>query len=249
MKSYVTPGKFLQYPFAVASKAWIKLAATGNREFLGHSGMLQSHLTARADIEFTTKCNLRCVYCASLIPSYQGGDLEAAYLEDILRCLRQRKVLTVGVSGHGETTTVADWHKYCDKMLDDGFDLYLSTNLARELSDAEINTLSRFHIIQVSCDTADTQLFRKLRRGADFRTIVYNMGRIKSRSIQLHRRAPVFWWHCVVSDQTVWKLEEHVAYGLAAGVRLFNFINLVAHLDLEECPVGLITDMPRQDLE
>jgi Iron-sulfur cluster-binding domain len=75
------------------------------------------------------------------------------------------------------------------------------------------------------------------------------MGRIKSRSIQHHRRAPVFWWHCVVSDQTVWKLEEHVSYGLAAGVRLFNFINLVAHFDPEECPVGLVTDMPREDLE
>jgi len=32
-------------------------------------------------------------------------------------------------------------------------------------------------------------------------------------------------------------------------VRLFNFINLVSHSGLEECPVGLITDMPRDDLE
>jgi hypothetical protein len=241
--------KLLHYAFEISSGAWNRLSRNRDRGDGGLPRLLQSGVTARADIEFTTRCNLRCVYCASQTPTYRGGDLDSAYLGDILECLKRRQVVTLGVSGHGETTTVANWQHYCDRMLDNGLDLYLSTNLARELSGEEIATLSRFHIIQVSCDTADLALFKKLRRGADFLTVVYNMERIRSRSILDGRRMPIFWWHCVVSDQTVWKLEEHVAYGLALGVKLFNFINLVVHPDLEECPAGLITDMPRYDLE
>ena len=286
--------KLLHYAFEISSGAWNRLSRDRDRGDGGVPRLLRSDVTARADIEFTTRCNLRCVYCASQSPTYSGRDLDSAYLGDILECLKRRQVVTLGVSGHGETTTVANWQHYCDrmldngldlylstnlarelsgeeiaalswltretttvanwqhycdKMLDNGLDLYLSTNLARELSGEEIATLSRFHIIQVSCDTADLGLFKKLRRGADFRTVVYNMERIRSRSILDGRRMPIFWWHCVVSDQTVWKLEEHVAYGLALGVKLFNFINLVVHPDLGECPAGLITDMPRYDLE
>jgi len=249
MRSYFSPDKFLHHAFAVISNVRNRFAPVSYHGDIGSSHLLKSHLTARADIEFTTKCNLSCVYCASLLPGYSGRDLDTSYLADILESLKRRKVLTVGVSGHGETTTVSNWHQYCAKMLDSGFDLYLSTNLARELSDEEIATLSRFHIIQVSCDTTDLRLFKKLRRGGDFRTLLYNMGRIRSRSIQSGERAPIFWWHCVVSDETVWRLEDHVAYGLASGVRLFNFINMAPHVGLQECPVGLITDMPREDIE
>lgn len=241
--------KLLHYAFEISSGAWNSLSRDRDRADGGLPRLLRSDVTARADIEFTTRCNLRCVYCVSQTPTYSGRDLDSSYLGDILECLKRRRVVTLGVSGHGETTTVANWQHYCDRMLDNGLDLYLSTNLARELSDEEITTLSRFHIIQVSCDTADLGLFKKLRRGADFRTVVYNMEKVRSRAILDGRRMPIFWWHCVVSDQTVWKLEEHVAYGLALGVKLFNFINLVVHPDLEECPAGLITDMPRYDLE
>jgi len=211
--------------------------------------LLASPMTARADIEFTTRCNLRCVYCASLLPGYEGNDLDLSLLDPFVAGLQRRQVLIVGVSGHGETTTVRDWHRHCDKMLDRGCRLYLSTNLARELSDDEAAVLSRFAIVQVSCDTSDLKLFKELRRGGDFRTLLYNMGNIRRQALKAGRKPPEFWWHCVVSDRTVEHLDEHVAMGLAEGVRLFNFINLVKHADLADCPVGLISEMPGEELE
>jgi len=235
--------------FEIVSAIWNSLAWPRNATEKDMQRLLTSGITARADIEFTTRCNLGCVYCLSRLPSYSGIDLDVAYLDGIVESLRQRKALTVGVSGHGETTTVRDWHLHCDRLLNSGFDLYLSTNLCRDLSDAEIDTLARFQVIQVSCDTSDQKLFKELRRGGDLRTLLFNMNRIRGRAVQLGERIPIFWWHCVVSDRTVWKLREHVGVGLSEGVKLFNFINLAKNPEIDCDDVNLIADMPREDLD
>jgi MoaA/NifB/PqqE/SkfB family radical SAM enzyme len=219
-------------------------------KFASPDSLLTSNLTLRADIEFTTDCNLRCVYCASLNRFYTRQDLNLEWLDSIVETLKRRGVLTVGVSGHGETTIVKQWNLHCDKMLDSGLQLYISSNLTRELSEAEAQTLSRFIIVQTSCDTDDLRLFKELRRGGDFRNLIYNMGKIRACAVKEGRRPPDFWWHCVVSDKTVWKLEQHVNYGLAQGVKLFNFINLVKHTEIEDAKsVGHITELPPEQLQ
>jgi hypothetical protein len=235
--------------FDLFSAAWNRFAWPRNSTESDLEPLLTSDVTARADIEFTTRCNLGCVYCVSRLPSYQGIDLDFAYLDGVAESLRNRKIVTLGVSGHGETTTVRDWHVQCNRLLNMGLDLYLSTNLSRDLSEDEVDTLSRFQVIQVSCDTSDQKLFKELRRGGDFRTLLANMSRIRGRAVQQGVRIPVFWWHCVVSDRTVWKLEEHVGVGLAAGVKMFNFINLAKNPDVKCDEVNLIADMPDDDLK
>jgi len=135
-------------------------------------------------------------------------------------------------------------------MLDQGLALYISSNLARELSEEELKTLSRFWIIQTSCDTDDLKLFKELRRGGDFRTLIYNMGKIRSHAVREGIRPPEFWWHCVLSDRTIGTLESYVTHGLAQGVKLFNFINLVKHVDVESMRgVRHVTELPREQLE
>jgi len=249
MNQYLDASRMMYSALELASHAWNRFVWTRRATRGGIDDLLRSDVTARADIEFTTRCNLACVYCVSRLPSYSGSDLDSAYLEGIVQSLKPRGVLTIGVSGHGETTMMRDWHLHCNELLDNQFDLYLSTNLSRELSDEEVDTLSRFQLIQVSTDTSDAGLFKELRRGGDFRTLLYNMNRIRGRAVRSRARVPVFWWHCVVSDRTVWKLEEHVGVGLSAGVKLFNFINLAKHPDMECDEVNLITDMPRDQLE
>jgi len=130
-------------------------------------------------------------------------------------------------------------------MLDQGLQLYISSNLAREFSEEEVHTLSRFRIVQTSCDTVDPRLFRELRRGGDFRNLIHNMSRIRACAVKDGRRPPDFWWHCVLSDKTIWRLEQYVCYGLAEGVSLFNFINLVKHEDIAAMKsVMHITELP-----
>jgi len=192
----------------------------------GDLNPLHSHLTAKVELEFTTRCNLGCIYCFSRDPRHHGIDLDLGHLDQLAASLARRKVLAVGVSGFGETTVVEGWHEACTRLLDSGSSLFITTNLARELNEAEARILARFLIIQVSCDSVNPEVFRKLRRGGDLKTLLYNMARIRSAAVRYGMRAPVFWWNIVVCDQTLSHLEESVSFGLACGVKHFNFMNM-----------------------
>ena len=196
--------------------------------------LMHSEYTNHAFIEFTTNCNLKCVYCASRQLGYKAIDLDLSRFDAILGDLKRRKVSLVSVHGHGETTTVNLWHDYCERLLDQGMRLDITTNLAKPLSHEEARTLSRFAWINVSCDTVDPELFKRLRRGADIRTIVYNMGVIRGEALAHGRTPPGFGWSIVVSDKTVFGLPDLVAFGLAQDVRLFTFCNLVEYPSVDE---------------
>ena len=96
--------------------------------------LMHSEYTNHAFIEFTTNCNLKCVYCASRQLGYKAMDLDLSRFDAILGDLKRRKVSLVSVHGHGETTTVNQWHDYCERLLDQGMRLDITTNLAKPLS-------------------------------------------------------------------------------------------------------------------
>ena len=135
------------------------------------SSLLESPWTKIAHIEFTSRCNLRCVFCYASQPGYKGIDLDVETIEDTIESLKTRNVKVVTVSGHGETTLYKNWHCYCSNMLDAGMTLHIISNFAKELSHEELKTLLRFKSIEISCDTSNPVLFKELRRGADLKTI------------------------------------------------------------------------------
>lgn len=196
--------------------------------------LMHSEYTNHAFVEFTTGCNLKCVYCESRQAGYKTMDLDLSRFEDILGDLKTRKVSLVSVHGHGETTIVNQWYNYCERLLEQGMRLDITTNLAKPLSHDEARILSRFAWINVSCDTVDTELFKQLRRGADIRTIIRNMRVIREEALARGRRLPDFGWSVVVSDKTVFGLPDLAAFGLAQDVRRFTFCNLVEYPSLDD---------------
>jgi MoaA/NifB/PqqE/SkfB family radical SAM enzyme len=199
-----------------------------------NSGLLESTRTEIGHIEFTSRCNLSCVYCASSQPTYDGNsDLDSGTIDHVIESLKKRNIQTICVSGHGETTIYKDWHLYCDKLLDSYIKLHIQSNFAKDLSYEETKTLSRFNTIEVSCDTADPKLFRKLRRGGDFKTLCLNMAKVRAVAIEEGRKPPIFFWSCVVTDKNVFSLMEYVSLGIAMGVKSFNFCNLTKYPDID----------------
>ena len=198
------------------------------------SNLLESPRTKIAHIEFTSRCNLRCVFCYASQPGYKGVDIDADTIEKTIQSLQSRNVDTVTVSGHGETTVYKDWHRYCNQMLDAGMLLHIISNFAKELSPEELETLSRFKSIEVSCDTDDPELFKKMRRGADLKMICLNILRLRARAIKENRRGPTIFFSCVVSDQNIFRLMDYVSFGKAVGVTHFNFCNLTKYPDLTD---------------
>jgi len=211
--------------------------------------LLESHKTASAHIEFTSKCNLRCVFCAASQTPYQGVDMDRDTLKDAIEVIKTRQTRAIVVNGHGETTTYQGWHLICREMLDAGLNLQIISNFARDLSREELHTLSRFKNIEISCDTADPELFKKLRRGADLKTLCLNISRLRAIAVQEGRDGPNISFSCVVSDQNVLTLPDYVSFGKALGVIHFSFCNLTKYPDLEGAlNPGHITEMPIESM-
>lgn len=206
----------------------------------------ESRRTDSANIEITSDCNLRCVYCASGQPGYVRADMDLKYLDDIVNELILRNVTGVSYCGHGETTSIKGWHSYCNKFIDAGISLHITSNFSRVLTDEEALTLAHFEVIDISCDTVDQELFKKIRRGGDFRNILYNMGKIRMLALKHGLPGPKFEWSCVVTDKIVYGLEEYVTFGLAQGVKLFNFCNLAFYPNTEF--VKPITQMSKEEI-
>ncbi len=211
-----------------------------------HEGnLLASPFTRIAHIEFTSRCNLRCVYCAASQPDYKGVDLDAETIESFIEPFKNRKLESLCVSAHGETTIYKDWHLYCNKMIDAGLPLHIISNFAREFSDEELHTLSRFTSIAVSCDTSDPGLYKKLCRGGDLGTLCLNITRIRGIVLKEGRRLPSISFSCVVSDRNVLGLPEYAAFARNLGIVHIDFCNLKKYPDLENTQTpNHVTEMP-----
>ncbi len=208
---------------------------------------LESPRTITAHIEFTSRCNIRCVYCASSQPGHKGTDLDVEVIRDVIQSLKTRNVKVVCVSGHGETTIYKNWEVYCSRMLDAGMPLHIISNFAKEFSRQELETLSRFRSIDISCDTRDPELFKKLRRGADLKTLCGNISKLRSTALDRGGRMPGISFSCVVSDQNVLNLLDFVSFGKDLGVTHFNFCNLTKYPDLKgTLNPKHITEMPME---
>jgi len=186
--------------------------------------------TRYALIAFTTRCNLRCVYCAVSTPGYEkrARDLDEGYLAEIINELKRRDVKQVSVHGHGETTILKNWRCYCDQLHQEGFSLNIVTSLALNYNEDEIDTLSRFNSIGISCDTVDYDLFRQLRRGSDLPVVVENLAKIKEAS-KKRQNTPRIFIYCTVMDKNISKLNDLVKFWVGKGADGFKFSNFTRY--------------------
>jgi MoaA/NifB/PqqE/SkfB family radical SAM enzyme len=189
---------------------------------------LSSPTTDTVFLELTSRCNLRCVYCAVSQPTYRGIDLALDGFDNFLEQMQRRGVRTLTMNGHGESTIIKEWEVYADRLIDAGFRLHMTTNLAKRLTAAEIAALSRFERILVSIDTVDPDLLSQLRRGANLETILTNIA-IVQEFAATRRRSPQIWISCTVGDLSAPGLLDLVEAFLAHGVRMFRFGDLAEY--------------------
>jgi len=198
------------------------------------AGLLDGGRAETVRIDVTSRCNLRCVYCAlSVEGADPGRHMTDENLERVGRFVESLgTVRTVGVNGHGETTHHPRWREFCDQLIAAGKPLSIITNLGRAYDDDEIATLARFRIIEISIDTADEGLLRRIRRKVDLSRIVTNMAHIRARALMDGIAAPHFSFSCGLYDQSITRLEAFAALAAAVGVRTITFWDLQKYPDL-----------------
>lgn len=178
-----------------------------------------------AMVEVTTKCNLRCSYCAVSHPDWVERTMEDSQLTNVLNQLADMSPKVISLHGHGETTIVNDWTKYAGMLTSKGIGVSLCSNLMKQFDDHEIDTLSQFEHLAVSIDTIDVDLFKRLRRGGDVRQVTYNLLRIISRA-KAKRWPLMVTFSVVVCDKNVFGLVDLAYYAAAIGVHGMTFCNL-----------------------
>ncbi|MBK9304535.1 MAG: radical SAM protein [bacterium] len=200
----------------------------------GSKHLLDCGKLDRVRVDVTQKCNLRCVYCAlSVEGAPAGAHMEEPVLDRVSRFILEHPGISdAGINGHGETTHHPHWREFCEGLLEGGAPLSIITNLGRVYDEAEITTLSRFRVIQVSIDMADEELLRRIRRKVELGRILTNMALIRARALQDGRRLPVFSFSCGLYDKSIVRLEEFAALAVAMSVHIVTFWDLMKYPDL-----------------
>ncbi|GAB6039693.1 radical SAM protein [Endothiovibrio diazotrophicus] len=179
-------------------------------------------------IDINERCNLRCDYCAVSAPSYHGVEMPASVFDRVLPLLQREKDAAVYVNGHGETTYHRDWQAWCRRILDAGHRPIITTNLAKPFSDDEIALLARFRTIQVSLDSHDAGMMKRVRKAVDVDKVFATMERIREAAARGGSPdVPEFSMSVGVYDPSVWTLEAFVERLIAINVAAITFWNLV----------------------
>lgn len=233
---------------------------------LPEAALLTERLTV-AHLEITSKCNLRCTYCAVSQPDYRGYDLNTGTADQILDGLESLGVETVCLNGHGETTFHKDWAVIFKKVLGRFPRTELTTNLAVDYTDEEIDLLAQIDIITVSIDTHDPILLEETRRKVPLDTILRNMARLRQASVKHGTRrlafgppttghagtvradryqlTPHFRFSCVVHDKNIETLPAFANFAVAQDVSRVVFCNLQKYDDIP----GVVNVYPVTDFE
>jgi hypothetical protein len=227
------------------------LAWTAPPEFRNLAGLdlLASPLVESAFIEITSRCNLRCVYCAVSQPDYVGQDMPADLLDEVISILKARQVKFMQVNAHGETTMVPGWHHLVNELAEAGVELQIITNFARLLSTDELAAMARIRRITISIDTHRPEVLRSIRRRVSLKNILTNMANTKAKAAELNLPPPQFIWCSVMTDRVAPDFVDYLRFGIALGVKDFFIANLTKHDDVADAEnVNHVTTLPDAEL-
>ena len=103
----------------------------------------------------------------------------------------------------GETTMGPGWQHRIARFLDDPeIETSIISNFVRLFTDDDLEALIRIGNIQISFDSSELAMVRKLRSRADLRTITYNIIRLRQRGRELGRK-PYLLVNCVVCRDNI----------------------------------------------
>jgi MoaA/NifB/PqqE/SkfB family radical SAM enzyme len=203
---------------------------------------------AHVRIDINEKCNLRCDYCAVSSPSYAGVEMEEELFERIVPLLANEPGAIVHVNGHGETTFHPKWVAWCRRIVEAGHRPYIITNLAKHYTDAELGLLAEFRVIEVSLDSDDSEMMKRIRKAVQVEKVFETIQRIREMTARrASSHVPKFSMSIGVYDPSIWTLERFVRRLVDMNISTITFWDLVEypHQTLVR-PLSRLDDRQRQ---
>jgi MoaA/NifB/PqqE/SkfB family radical SAM enzyme len=185
-------------------------------------------------LELTSRCSLRCIYCAVSQPFYVGQDLQMGR-DDIVDQLVKLAPSEFQINGHGETSIVEGWDELARSLMRRGLSLTMISHLNKPMNQDEIDVYARLQRLTVSCDTHDPEVYQRLRRGGRLQRVSDNIRRI----IETCRRdgipQPYIAINCTTSHINVLGIPELVEWAADLGVACVALTNLVEYPEIPGC--------------
>lgn len=187
--------------------------------------------------DLTSRCNLRCVYCAVSHPDYQGIDMPGPTVAQItaliLGLARHNTLEPIDLNGHGETTFKDGWTDVCFALAERDVKIRITSNFAKAFDELELDALACMNSIGISIDSADRKLLQAVRRRVDIRQISINMALVRAAAVKLHRPPPKFGFLCGLYDKSAEDWENLARFAIASGVTKVEIWSLTEHLGLD----------------
>lgn len=121
------------------------------------------------DLELSTKCNLDCIFCYRKQYKYKQKDISEKVFEKALMEAKKYGIKSIKFNWRGEALLNMNFEKYFKLAKKAGFYTMLNTNLAVRLTKEQIEVIAlNVDEIKVSFDSSNTQIYQKIRKGADF---------------------------------------------------------------------------------
>src|SRR5262249_31060293 len=126
----------------------------------------------------------------------------------LYRYCKETGVRHVTLSVGGETTMHLGWqHRIAPFLNDPAIETFMVSNFARLFTEDDLEALVKLDSLQISFDSADFEMVRKLRSRADLRTISYNLIRLRQKSREVGR-GPYLTVNCTVCRANVGHIEK-----------------------------------------
>lgn len=204
-------------------------------------------------IEVTSRCNLRCSYCPKADDVYEAvpgsnADMTDEMLDALFTYCKRVGVREVSLSGVGETAMHKGWHLRLSRFLDEpSFQTQLVSNFARVFDDDDLLALTKLTALQVSFDSADVAMVRRLRSKADVRTIAYNIVRLRQTMAQVGR-GPTLIVNCTLVRDNIGHLATLAGFCRTLGVDVFMISEGMVLTEANKQMPATINDLNDQEI-
>jgi hypothetical protein len=179
-------------------------------------------------IDINELCNLRCDYCAVSSPNYVGQEMAPDMFPAMIELVKRMPPgSAIHVNGHGETTFHPKWMDISCQILAADHRPYITTNLAKNFSDAEIDLLAQFGAIAVSLDSTDDKLMREIRKPVRVAHVFSTIARIRAAAErQKVSPPPSINFSVGIYDPSIWGMESFVETLIGQDAGSVTFWNL-----------------------
>ncbi len=185
------------------------------------------------EFHLTATCNYNCYHCSYGLRNKKRIFLPESVIELLIENLINMKIKCVYFSGGGEPTTLKNWSKYMNRLLNSNIDISLITNAAL-IKDEHLSLIRRINYIAISIYSTHEDIYKKITGGNNFATYFSLPKKIKAEP---HR--------CIVGARCVinkFNYQDILNLYLRAIEVGYDYIIFIPAIDYEKRGVVLTKD-------